>query len=387
MALQGLADIFISPEAFNVLPFKNYDTQSGDPELTSFFIPAHKFALSGEYLDKRGVTDYVRFKEYYIEQRKKLKGDKFVTECAEHCFIPEEALSKTGGNVFDAELIAARMGQILANTDYTEPKKYVLNWDKIADKPKSKVIGIENPGGPILVIEPPITDENGIAYKNLYVAGIDAIDQGKEESATDNDVSDFCIVIKKRIRGLDDPKYVAMYKARPRQIRTAYEIAHKLLVWYNCQAMLERSKISIQMYLQENKADDKLMKTPEFAVSKRPGKQVTKRLIGVYPSDAVINHGLELISAFLEDYWHTIDFKQMLDEMLKYTYANKRKFDIIAAMEMCEIGDEALFGIKPTKVVDNSAVWQDFGYYRDERGYIRHGAIPKDNKYETRWRN
>ena len=55
MALQGLADIFISPEAFNVLPFKNYDTQSGDPELTSFFIPAHKFALSGEYLDKRGV--------------------------------------------------------------------------------------------------------------------------------------------------------------------------------------------------------------------------------------------------------------------------------------------------------------------------------------------
>jgi hypothetical protein len=82
----------------------------------------------------------------------------------------------------------------------------------------------------VLVVEPPLTDENGIPFKNLYVAGIDSIDQGKDESATDNDVSDFCIVIKKRIRGLDDPKYVAMYKGRPRRIREAYEIAHKLLV-------------------------------------------------------------------------------------------------------------------------------------------------------------
>lgn len=386
MALQGLADIFLDPEAFNVLPFKNYDTQTGDPELTSFFIPAHKFALTSEYLDSRGVTDHVRFKEFYINQRKKLKGDKFVTECAEHCFIPEEALAKTGGNIFDAELIAARMGQILTKTDYTEPKRYKLNWDKTSEKQYSKVFGIEHQNGEVLVVEPPLTDENGIPFKNLYVAGIDSIDQGKDESATDNDVSDFCIVIKKRIRGLDDPKYVAMYKGRPRRIREAYEIAHKLLVWYNCQAMLERSKISIQMYLQERHADNLLMKTPEYAVSKRPGKQVSKRLIGVYPSDNIINHGLELITNFLEDYWHTIDFKQMLDELLRYTFANKRKFDIIAALEMAEIGDEALFGIKPTKNISTSEVWQDFGYYRDENGHLHHGAIPSQNKYETRWR-
>ena len=107
----------MDPEAFNVLPFKNYDTQTGDPELRAFFIPAHKFALSQEYLDNRGVTDHVRFKEYYLEQRKKLTGDKFLTECAEHCFFPEEALSKTGANVFDSELIAARMAQILTKQD------------------------------------------------------------------------------------------------------------------------------------------------------------------------------------------------------------------------------------------------------------------------------
>ena len=75
-----------------------------------------------------------------------------------------------------------------------------------------------------------MVDDEGNTYKNLYVAGIDSIDQGKDDSATDNDVSDFCIVIKKRVRGMDDPKYVAIYKDRPKDIRQAYETAHKLLV-------------------------------------------------------------------------------------------------------------------------------------------------------------
>ena len=386
MALQGLSDIFLDPDAFNVLPFKNYDSQDGNPELRAFFIPAHKFALSSEYLDSRGVTDHVRFKEYYITQRQKLKGDKFLNECAEHCFIPEEALSKTGENMFDAELIAARMAQILTKKDYTEPKKMLLTWDKTTEKNYQKVNAFESSVGNILIVEPPLTADDGSPYKNLYVAGIDAIDQGKDESATDNDVSDFCIVIKKRIRGMDDPAYVAMYKARPRRIREAYETAHKLLVWYNCQAMLEYTKISFQRFLQERKADDRLMKRPEFAVSTRTAKQVTKRLIGVPSTEAVIKHGLELVAAFLEDYWWTINFKDMLDQLLKYSYANKRKFDIIAAMQCCEIGDEELFGLKPAKVVDATAQWVDFGWYRDENGRMCHGAIPKQNKYETRWR-
>lgn len=386
-ALHGLSDIFMDPEAFNVLPFKNYDSQDGEPELRAFFIPAHKFALTSEYLDSRGVTDHVRFKEFYLAQRKKLSGDKFLTECAEHCFVPEEALSKTGENMFDAELIAARMAQILTNKDYIKPKKMLLTWDKTAEKEFSKVSAWESEHGNVLVVEPPLADENGTPYKNLYVAGIDAIDQGADESATDGDVSDFCIVIKKRIRGMDDPKYVAMYKARPRRIREAYETAHKLLIWYNCQAMLEFTKISFQKYLQERKADDLLMKRPEFAISsRRPAKMVTKRLIGVPATEAVIKHGLELIETFLEDYWTTIDFTEILNEMLKYSYVNKRKFDIIASMEMCEIGDEALFGLNPVKVIDQSAMWQDFGWFRDENGHLQHGAIPKNDKFETRWR-
>ena len=93
----------------------------------------------------------------------------------------------------------------------------------------SKVIAKESENAQLLVVEPPILDETGKPYKNLYVAGIDAIDMGRSDSATDGDVSDFCVVVKKRILGMDDPKYVAMYKFRPNDIRQAYGLTLKLL--------------------------------------------------------------------------------------------------------------------------------------------------------------
>lgn len=386
IALEGLSTMFKNPKGAKVLPFKNYDSTDGNPELTCFFCPSHKFALVSDYLDSRGVTDWIKFKKYYEEYRKTLHGQDYLDECAEHCFTPEEALSKTGENMFDAELIAARMAQIMIKKDWIEPKRTMLLWDKTTEKQWVKVNAYENPHGNILVVEPPITDENGITYKNLYVAGIDAIDQGRDDSATDGDVSDFCIVIKKRVRGMDDPKYVAIYKDRPKDIRQAYETVHKLLVWYNCNAMLEYTKIGIQRFLQERKADDRLMKRPEFAVSNKARKIPSKKLIGVPGTEAVIKHGLELIGNFLNDYWYTIDFPDMLQQLLKYSYSQKRKFDMVAALEMAELGDEELYGITPTKVVDKAAQWQDFGYYRDENGHIKHGAIPNKNKYETRWR-
>lgn len=80
----------------------------------------------------------------------------------------------------------------------------------------------------ILIYEEPMLDDKD-PYKNLYVAGIDSIDQGTEDSATQKDVSDFCIVIKRRAYGLKEPKYVAVYKERPRDIRFAYDNAMKLL--------------------------------------------------------------------------------------------------------------------------------------------------------------
>ena len=57
VAVGGIGTLFTNPKGFDVLPYKNYDTYDGKPELTAFFAPAHKFALSKKYLDNRGVTN------------------------------------------------------------------------------------------------------------------------------------------------------------------------------------------------------------------------------------------------------------------------------------------------------------------------------------------
>lgn len=377
--LAGLAKMFNNPRAYNVLPYKNKYTRDGKIAYTGFFIPAHEFALNPEYYDERGVTDSVRFKEWYEDQRKKMEGSDLLDYCAEHCFTPDEALLRQGDNIFDSIVISERLTQIrVFKENYIKPEPTALLW---GNEDRSWVKAQPLASSKLLVVEPPILDVDGNPYKNLYVAGIDSIDMGTSESAVDSDVSDFCIVIKKRVHGMDSPKYVAMYKDRPRKIRDAYEIAMRLCVWYNCKAMLEYTKISIQQYFQQYNKMNLFMARPEFAVSNRVARKPGKQLIGLPATEAVIKHGLELIEMYIEDYWHDIMFDEMLEQLLNYSYEEKRKFDIVAALGQAEIGDEALTGLPIKNVTQTKNEWKDYGYYIDRDGVKRHGIIPKNNNY------
>lgn len=382
MALEGLSNIFAKPEGYNVLPYKNYDTEDRKPQLTAFFIPAHKFSLRKEFLDTKGVTQSEEFKKFYEEERKKLSGKDLLDYCAEHCFIPNEALYKQGENIFDSIAIADRLTQIRIFKAGLKPEYVSLLWDRSRDTPDlTKVKVVSNPNSKITIYERPLRDEDGLVLKNLYVAGIDSIDQGSGDSSTSTDVSDFCIVIKKRIYGLQEAKYVAIYKDRPRDIREAYDVAMKLLVWYNCKALLEHTKISIVTYFKEKKKDSLFMKRPASTLGDM--KRGNSQMIGVPATEAIIKHGLELINNFVNDYCYSIDIDEMLEQLLKYSWENKRKFDIIAAMEMAEIADEELMNIRPAAQDKLAKEWENIGWFTNEKGYKEYGVIPQKNG--TRW--
>lgn len=374
-ALAGLAKMFRDPMAYGVLPYKNFYSRDGKVQYTGFFIPAHEFSLRPEYLDNRGVTDHIRFKKFYEDKRAGMHGQDAITYAAENCFTPDEALLKQGDNIFDSELISEQLSYLATAKDAPKPKPMGLTWDRDNGEYK-KVNSFPVRESKLLVLEPPETLPDGSVYKNLYVAGIDAIDQGKDNSAMDTDVSEFCIVIKKRAHGMSPSKYVAIYKDRPRNIQTAYDMAFKLLIWYNARAVLEFTKIGFQEFLKSKKRSDLLMERPEFAVSVRNKRKVNKRLIGIPATESVINHGLELIQIQLSDGWQDIYFEEMLFQMLNYSYEDKRKFDIIAALICVEIGDEELLDINPVKANAVSTQWKDIGYYKDDRGILHYGVIP-----------
>lgn len=61
-------------------------------------------------------------------------------------------------------------------------------------------------------------------------------------------------------------------------------------------------------------------------------------------STSIIDHYLDLIEQFIVDHSTGIQFPQMIDELMRYSYENKRKFDIVAALGMALIADEETIG-------------------------------------------
>ena len=254
-----------------------------------------------------------------------------------------------------------------------------MYWDhpNEATNPRQKVKLVEDTAnGKIFIYEPPKRDPEGNVYKNLYVAGIDAIDQGGNDSSGQKDVSDFCIVIKKRTFGSELPNYVAIYKDRPRDIVEAYENAMKLLVYYNCKAMLEHTKIGIIMYFRSKKKESLFMTRPKSTMSDI--RRGNSNMLGVPATEIILKHGLELINQFLMECVYNVNIDSMLEQLLKYSWENKRKFDIVSAMIVAEIGDEDLMGFAPRIQNEVQKQWKDFGWYTDTYGRKRYGVLPEN---------
>jgi len=212
----------------------------------------------------------------------------------------------------------------------------------------------------------PICDDHGIPFKNLYVIGVDGIDQGTNESSGQADVSKFAIVVYRRQLGLQEPKIVAVYKERPRHIKDAWDICLKLAMFYNAKVLIEYTKISVVHHFKNVGKEHYLMRKPQGGQA--TGRRTVNRQIGVTPTQAVIEHYLELIENYIVDYYQFIDYTDLLDELISYSYENKRKFDLVAAFGCALLADEELRG-RPAKA-NMEQETLSLGYSRNEYGQV-----------------
>ena len=404
-ALEGLRNIYYNPDDFDVLPYRHNYTQNGEQALTGYFLPSYSVILKPGFLDKRGYTDPEKAKAYWQEKRDKLATNPkaLVDHCAERCFNAEEAFALEGENKFNKALIAEQLTRIRAlkqcppiETGFLE---YSFKDGKHAEENINGFKWIPNANGKIRILEHPLwtlpvkKDEEGNVtwtppdrIKNLYVIGIDGIDIGSgQTSENTKNPSDFCLVVKKRVYGLDEPQYVAIYKDRPNDIREAYRTAVKLAQYYNAVINIEATRQSIIPWAREKKFLKYFMKRPRATLT--DSIRNTNKQYGTPATLAIISHQTDLIADYINDYSHTIWFDEMLDEFNRYTDENKRKFDIVAAVAMCELADEELAGVIPKQVTVQNDTWQDVGYYTDEHGCKRWGVIPKKNNIEVNFNN
>lgn len=384
--MDGLSSIFYNPTGFNVLPYRHNCTKDGEYVLTGFFIPSYTFVSLEGFIDNRGVTNTTKAKDYYLKKREDLIADPkaHLIECAEFCFTPDDAFALEGDNQFNTVLLAEQLSAIKVHKQGPAIEvgnlEYLFRDGKHTEDAIDKVRFVNSPKGHTKIMERPFLDDSGNVPRNLYIAGIDGIDMGGEDTsdATKNP-SDFCVVIKKRAFGLEPPKIVAYYKDRPQKIRDAHLSCLKLLQFYNCQACLESTRISIQQFFREKKCENKyLMRRPRSCQSDIQNGR--SKQFGAPATEVVIRHQLELISQYIDDYCQEIWFIEIIEEALKYSYEHKRKYDIIAAWGMAELADEELMWVQPKIETDNSNKLQLFGYWTDERGIRHKGVMPNNQR-------
>lgn len=387
--LKGLASMFNNPETYNILPYRHNYTRSGEYTLSSFFIPAYTFVAREGIIDSRGVTNIEKAKAFYEAERAKavIEPEAYMIHCAEYCFTPDEALSLEGDDTFNRIKLTEQKTRIDLFKDrpdiHVGHLEYTFKGGEHLEQNISGFKWIPDPKGKVKILEHPLKDEQGNGYKHLYVAGVDGIDMGqKDTSESTRNPSDFCIVIKRRTFGMKPPQIVAMYKDRPKDIREAYQIALRLIEYYNAPAVIEWSKINFVSYLETKKKHNYIMGRPRATL-----KDTTKpsRLRGVVATKDVIEHYLGLIAAYIEDYSQDIWFIDMINEALEYSYEAKTKFDIIAAWGMVELGDQELGTVIPRKVQELQETWADVGFYY-ENGIKKYGVIPKQEYKQVKIR-
>ena len=402
--LEGLKKIYYNPRAFKILPFRHKWTQDGTTIESGFFLPYFLQSLNPEYMDSRGVCNQIEYKKVLQEERNNLLAvpEDYLKKCAERCWNAEEAFTLEGQNKFNKMKIADQLAKIRLHKIGPRPQVGTIDYTYKSNKHSLENIDgfrwILN-SGKVQILEHPVwsdlykeqiekqkkeAEEQGIDFEapvytemnDLYVAGIDGIDIGAAQTSKETrDPSDFCIVIKRRAFGLNEPQYVAMYKDRPQNIREAYKIAMCMCRYYNCRINIEATRVGMITWARENKCLQYFMKRPRATLTDI--KYGTTKQYGTPATKTIIEQQTDLIADYVEDYGHNIWFEDMLVQLNGYNDENKTKFDIIAALGMVELADEELSGRQPTKVDKEVEEFQDYGYYINDKGYREFGVIPK----------
>ena len=401
-ALEGLKSIYYNPEAYDVLPFRHSYTQTGEVALTGFFIPA--FAQVWEFLDKRGYCDKEKAKAKLQKARDKFLNDPegLIQHCAEYCWNAEEAFNLEGNNKFNRILITDQLAEIRLHKRGPRPQSGNLEYIfKTGKQTKENIDGFKwtpNDKSKLKILEHPIWSKEfkhsptykfynpesiGNQYnemKDLYIAGVDGIDIGANDTSKETrDPSDFCIVILKRMMGLQEPQIVAMYKDRPGDEREAFKIAIRLCQYYNAKVNIEATRKSFYTWAKDKGYGNFFVRRPKATMTSDLSRALSNQ-IGTPATKQIIEQHTSLTANFIEDYCHTIWFEEILQELMSYNDENKTKFDIVASLGMVFLLDQELSQRVPTEVKKEVEAFEDFGYYIDERGYKRWGVIPKPDK-------
>jgi len=373
-------EMYANWEAFNLYPMYDFAKRG-----SGIFIPGH-YKRQG-FWEKTGKVDREGAKADLLARRKRKEGNMelFKKEVQEYPMTLDEAFMVEGTNRFNQKYLADQRMRIEFGDkkEVVVPERGELKWEHA--KGTSTITGVTwvpHNKGDIYITEHPIKDEGtGQIYDNLYVAGVDSIDQGEEDSLQQGEGSKLGLLVKKRfIEGKHFSSvsniYVCMYNKREYAVRDNYETSLKIAMYYNAKVNVEYTKIGIITHFKFEGHRHRLMKRPSLATANVKDQKLKSNLIGTQATGPIIDHQDDKIKEYIDNYCHTVWFLDMLEQLQEYDREDRRRYDLVVAMGLCELADEDLGGkaAKPPR----EAASKDFvpvGFYTDANGKKQYGPI------------
>jgi hypothetical protein len=382
-------DLFTNPDAYDILAVKDFPT--GKMHKHAVFIPSD-YLLGGMGWERTGVNNNEEARKFLNNRRELAKEDMELLDSRtrEWPFTIEEVFKRTGTNIFNQRKISKQWVDIELGADHVvKPERGMLEWVRSKGGSIVDVKWSKNPNGNIEIVEHPFRGEKGDRlFNKLYVIGVDSIDQGQLDSTSLKNRSSLAALVKKRIADggyftQTSNLYVAKFLGRSLDVRDDYEEVLKLSMYYNGQINLEYTKIGLVHYFREKKQWHRFMKRPQVAMPsaddgslRRLGVLKNDTLIGTTTSPGVIDHQDGKIKEYINEYCHQIFFRDVLEQLRDYQREDRRKYDLVVAMGLCEIADEDLLGEPAKDERTETENFKQFGYYKDEYGRTQFGVLP-----------
>ena len=269
-SFEGSEKLFYSPGAYNVYGIPNvFDKNANGDTLCGFFWGAY-MNRKNCYDEEIGEPDVIKALIEILLDRHLVKYSStdpsaITQKKAEECITPQDAIMRTEGTVFPVSDLKDYLESIMIRKEAFLAEHYVgelvrtgdgkLKWRLNNDKFPLRSYDKDNANreGCLEIFEMPSENANGEIAHGRYIAGIDPID-------ADSGTSLFSI----KVMDLFTDRIVAEFSGRPRLAEEAYEIALRMLEFYNAVANYEKNLKGLFSYFDKKNALFRLCDTPQI---------------------------------------------------------------------------------------------------------------------------
>ena len=312
----AFAEIFYSPDGYNMEPLKNVFDKEGQGRQQCCFFYAAYLNYGNEYIDEDGNSDVTKALLAILYDRYKTKYgstdvNTITKRISQYPIVPQEAMIRSHGNIFPVTELNERLNQIDNDPNFfddvyvgelvQDSKTGEIKFSATVDVPiRDYPLKDNKVTGAMEIFEMPKKGSDGKVPAGRYITSADPYDA---------DVSNTMSLGSIFVMDLWTDMVVAEYTGRPMFAEDFYEICRKMCLFYNCRCMYEQNVMGMFSYFSSHNSVHLLAETPEYLVQRNMISSIGygNKSVGIRATVPIINGAFKMIQTWLRKQIVTIE--------------------------------------------------------------------------------